>query len=51
VKSGKRYTYSSLGKFMSRFNEQLDVPYILHTADYYEKDGIVFIPVYWTWLL
>ena len=51
VKSGKRYTYSSLGKFMNRFNAQLDVPYILHTADYSEKDGIVFIPVYWTWLL
>ena len=51
VKSGKRYTYSSLGKFMNRFNAQLDVPYILHTADYAEKDGIVFIPVYWAWLL
>jgi predicted AAA+ superfamily ATPase len=51
VKSGKRYTYSSLGKFMNRFNAQLDVPYILHTADYAEKDEIVFIPVYWAWLL
>ena len=36
---------------MNRFNAQLDVPYILHTADYAEKDGIVFIPVYWAWLL
>ena len=26
-------------------------PYILHTADYAEKDGIFFIPVYWAWLL
>ncbi|MBQ9321324.1 MAG: transposase [Eubacterium sp.] len=25
--AGKRYTYSSLGKFMNRFNAQLDVPY------------------------
>ena len=23
----------------------------LHTADYTEKNGIVFIPVYWVWLL
>jgi hypothetical protein len=51
VKSGRRYTYSSLGKFITRFHEQLDIPYILHTADYSEKDGIVFLPVYWTWLL
>ncbi len=51
VKSGSRYTYSSLRKFMDRYREQLDVPYILHTADYSEKDGIAFLPVYWTWLL
>lgn len=38
-------------KIMDRFNEQLDIPYILHTADFYEKDGIVFIPVYWAGLL
>ena len=51
VKSGKRYTYSSLRKFVSRFDEQLDIPYILHTSDYMEKEGIQFLPVYWTWLL
>lgn len=51
VKSGKRYTYSSLNKFIKKFNDLLDVPYILHTRDYYEKEGIVFIPVYWAWLL
>lgn len=51
VKSGKRYTYSSLEKFMNKFREQLDIPYILHTADYSEKDGIVLMPVYWAWLL
>lgn len=51
VKSGKRYTYSSLNKFMVRYKEELDVPYILHTADYTEKDGIRLIPVYMAWLL
>ena len=51
VKSGKRYTYLSLRKFVSKFAEQLDKPYILHTSDYEEKEGIQFLPVYWTWLL
>jgi len=51
VKSGKRYTYSSLGKYMKKYNEQLDVPIILHTADLSEKDGILFLPVYMTGLL
>lgn len=51
VKTGKRYTYSSLRKFIARFHDQLDVPCILHTADYSNKEGIVLIPVYWTWLL
>ena len=51
VKSGKRYTYASLRKFVSGFDEQLDTPYILHTSDYLEKEGIQFLPVYWAWLL
>ena len=51
VKSGKRYTYSSLRKFMNKFPEQLNVPYILHAADFSEKDGISLIPVYCAWLL
>ena len=51
VKSGKRYTYSSLRKFINRFHEQLDTPYILHTSDYLEKEDIEFLPVYWAWLL
>ena len=51
VKSGKRYTYSSLNKFLAKYQEQLNTPYILHTADYREKDGIVYLPVYMAWLL
>ena len=51
VKSGKRYTYSSLNKFVERYGEELDVPYILHTADYSEKGGIRLLPVYMAWLL
>lgn len=51
VKSGKRYTYASLEKFIDRYKEELDTPYILHIDDYAEKYGIRMIPVYMTWLL
>lgn len=51
VKSGKNYTFVSLKKFSTKFKEQLDTPIILHTEDYSEKDGILFMPVYWGWLL
>lgn len=51
VKSGKRYTYSSLNKFSVKYHEQLNTPYILHTSDYEEKNGIVFLPAYMAWLL
>ncbi|MGN1412915.1 MAG: DUF4143 domain-containing protein [Anaerovoracaceae bacterium] len=51
VKSGKNYTMSSLRKFIKKFGEQLNIPYILHTGDLKEEDGIVFLPLYMTPLL
>ena len=51
VKSGKRYTLSSIKKFRSQFGEQLDVAYVIHTNDYKEEDGIIYLPVYMTPLL
>ncbi len=51
VKSGKRYTYSSLKKFMAKYKSQLNSPFIIHTGDYMEKEGIIFLPVYMTGLL
>ena len=51
VKSGKRYTFNSLKKFMDRYHEQLNTPYILHTSDLMEKEGIIYLPVYMAWLL
>ena len=51
VKSGKRYTLSSINKFRSQFGEQLDVAYVIHTNDYKEEDGIIYLPVYMTPLL
>ncbi len=51
VKSGKNYTLSSLQKFRSRYAEQLHTPYVLHTGDLKEENGIVFLPLYMTPLL
>jgi len=51
VKSGERYTLSSIRKFMKKYKEQLNIPYVLHTKDLKEEDGIVYIPLYMTMLL
>lgn len=51
VKSGKNYTLSSLKKFRTKYTEQLYIPYVLHTGDYKEEDGIIYLPMYMTPLL
>ncbi len=51
VKSGKNYTLSSLNKFRKKYSEVLHIPYVIHTEDYREDDGIVYLPVYMTYLL
>lgn len=51
VKSGKNYTLTSLRKFMERYAEQTVTPYVLHTSDLKEEDGIVYLPLYMTPLL
>jgi uncharacterized protein len=51
VKSGKNYTFSSLQKFRAKFAEQLHVSYVIHSQDYKEENGIVFLPIYMTPLL
>lgn len=51
VKSSTHYTLTSLNKCMSKYGEYLATPYVIHSADYMEKDGITFIPLYMTPLL
>lgn len=51
VKSGKNYTLSSLQKFRNKYAEQTHIPYVLHTGDLKEEDGIVYLPLYMTMLL
>ncbi len=51
VKSGDRYTLSSINKFRKKYKDQLNVPYVLHTKDLKAEDGIIYLPLYMTMLL
>ncbi len=51
VKSGKQYTLGSLNKFRTKYAQQLHTPYVLHTSDVKEEEGIVYLPLYMTPLL
>ena len=51
VKSGDRYTLSSIKKFMNKYKEQTNIPYVLHTKDLKEENGIVYLPLYLTMFL
>ena len=48
VKSSKNYTLSSLKKFKAKYGDQLHIPYVLHTGDLKEEDGIIYLPLYMT---
>lgn len=51
VKSGKNYTLNSLNKFIKKYKNQLGNCYIIHTGDYKENNGIIYLPLYMTPLL
>ena len=51
VKSGERYTFSSIAKLQNKYKDYLAEPIIIHTKDLKEEDGILYIPVYMTSLL
>lgn len=51
VKSGKNYTLASLKKFIAKYAEQTHIPYVLHTNDLKEENGILYLPLYMTPLL
>lgn len=46
VKSGKRYTLSSIRKFVNKYASQTDTPYVLHTRDLKQEEGMLFLPIY-----
>ena len=51
VKSGDRYTYSSLNKLKDKYKDYIDRPIIIHTKDLKEENGILYLPIYMTCLL
>lgn len=51
VKSGSGYTLTSINKCIKKFKEYLSTPYVLHTKDVEQKDGLVYLPLYMTPLL
>ena len=48
VKSSPRYTLTSLNKCRKKYGHYLSTPYVIHSGDLTEKDGIIFIPLYMT---
>lgn len=48
VKSNKNYTLTSLRKCINKYNEQIDISYVIHPKDLKIEDNIVYIPLYMT---
>lgn len=51
VKSSPNYTLSSIRKYITKFKEQVETAYVVHTGDYKVEDGITFLPLYMVPLL
>ena len=51
VKSSMCYTLTSLKKCISKYGNFLSVPYVIHTSDFCQQDGIIYLPLYMTPLL
>lgn len=51
VKSTNRYTITSLTKCINKYKNYLATPYVIHTSDLEEKEGILYLPIYMTPLL
>ena len=51
VKSGDRYTYTSLNKLKDKYKDYIDKPIIIHTKDLKIENDILYLPIYMTILL
>ena len=51
VKSGKKYTTTSLNRFMEKYKSRIGESYIIHPRNLIIKDNIVCIPAYMTFCL
>ena len=48
VKSSTHYALSSLRKCKAKYGEYMATPYVIHSGNYCEKEGITYIPLYMT---
>ena len=51
VKSGSKYTITSLKKYVVKYGAQLSTPYVVHDKDLKIEDGITYLPLYMVPLL
>ena len=51
VKSSNRYTLTSIKKCISKFNNYLSTPYVIHTSDFKVENDITYLPLYMAPLL
>lgn len=51
VKSGPKYTLTSIGRFVRKFEKAVADPIVLHTGDVKVEDGVIYLPLYMTGLL
>jgi len=51
VKSGPRYTLTSLGRFEKKYDTYVAEPIVLHTGDVKVEDGVIYLPLYMAGLL
>lgn len=51
VKSGEKYSFTSLRKCKAKYGQYLSTSYLIHDKDLKSEDDILFIPIYMTPLL
>ena len=51
VKSGEKYTFTSLRKLKAKYGQYLATSYLIHDKDLRMEDDITFLPIYMTPLL
>lgn len=51
VKSSKNYSTTSLTKFNAKFKGRIGGSYVVHTKNYYIKDGVIYLPSYMVFCL
>ena len=51
VKSAKKYTTTSLEKFVEKFSDRIGEAYVIHPKNLFVKDNVICIPPYMTFCL